>query len=83
MLTTTATLCSSVSMDASHTTMSSCDNRQVLNYTSTGFLKIKAPPEVFKLVTEFWEQNKDEQSIEWSNANPYRTYNYASDRFGC
>lgn len=44
---------------------------QVRNYTETGFLKIKAPDSVFKIVKEFWDANRDMQTIEWKSVNPY------------
>jgi hypothetical protein len=44
---------------------------QVRNYTETGFLKIKAPEAVFSLVKEFWENNKDEQTVEWKHPSSY------------
>ena len=34
------------------------------NYTEHGFMKIRAPDQVFKLLKEFWEANKDKQSEE-------------------
>jgi prolyl 4-hydroxylase len=43
----------------------------VRNYTETGFLKIKAPEAVFSLVKEFWENNKDEQTVEWKHPSSY------------
>jgi hypothetical protein len=45
--------------------------QSVLNYTETGFLKIKAPDAVFQLIKDFWDANRDEQSIEWETINPY------------
>jgi hypothetical protein len=44
---------------------------QVRNYTETGFLKIKAPEAVFSLVKEFWENNKEEQTVEWKHPSSY------------
>lgn len=46
-------------------------NRQVRNYTETGFLKIRAPEAVFSLVKEFWEQNKESQTVEWKHPSSY------------
>jgi Trp operon repressor len=31
---------------------------QMTNYTATGFKKIRAPEEIFKLIKDFWEANK-------------------------
>ncbi len=42
------------------------------NYTDIGFKKIKAPPEVFSLIKDFWEANKDKEKKEtWGIANTY------------
>jgi hypothetical protein len=38
--------------------------QSVVNYTSLGFTKIRAPDEVFSLLKEFWETNKDFAAIE-------------------
>lgn len=44
----------------------------MVNYTKYGFTKIRAPDAVFNLIKEFWEQNKDRQSIEsWPPGNSY------------
>ncbi len=36
----------------------------MINYTETGFLKIKAPERVYKLLREFWDANKDKARLE-------------------
>jgi prolyl 4-hydroxylase len=42
------------------------------NYTEVGFKKIKAPPEVFSLIKEFWSRNKDKGKLEqWGTGNTY------------
>ena len=42
------------------------------NYTDIGFKKIKAPEQVFKLIKEFWDANKDKEKTEtWGVANTY------------
>lgn len=42
------------------------------NYTEMGFKKIKAPADVFKLISEFWDINKDERKPEgWPTGNTY------------
>jgi hypothetical protein len=43
----------------------------VRNYTAIGFSKIKAPDAVFRLVKEFWENNKDSLINEWSHSTPF------------
>ena len=42
----------------------------MFNYTKLGYTKIRAPENVFKLIKEFWEANKDKQSPErWPAGN--------------
>lgn len=41
------------------------------NYTRLGFHKIKAPPEIYSLIREFWGKNNESQEIEWSHVNVY------------
>ena len=45
--------------------------RSVYNFTQMGFLKTRAPENVFSLIHEFWERNKDQDSIEWDSISPY------------
>eukprot|EP00934_Nitzschia_sp_Nitz4_P009460 Nitzschia sp. Nitz4//scaffold43_size134323//70752//72216//NITZ4_003303-RA/size134323-processed-gene-0.52-mRNA-1//-1//CDS//3329551960//9450//frame0 len=46
--------------------------KSMVNYTSTGFKKIKAPPKLWKLLSEYWEANKDDKVIEdWGIGNVY------------
>jgi prolyl 4-hydroxylase len=53
----------------------------VQNYTHMGFKKIKAPPEIFKMIKEFWDKNKDKRSLEqWGVGNTY-TNNWASPTY--
>lgn len=48
------------------------------NYTDIGFKKIRAPEHLFKMLTEFWETNKDNAKPEqWGAGNTY-TNNWAS-----
>ena len=48
----------------------------MVNYTSTGFKQIKAPPAVWKLLSDYWQKNKDDKKLEeWgtsSTAMPMR-----------
>ena len=45
------------------------------NYTEIGFKKIRTPEHVWKLVREFWDRNKDDQSLEnWPAGNSYSEY---------
>lgn len=42
------------------------------NYTDIGFKKIRTPDKVWKLIKEFWDRNKDDQSKEfWGTGNTY------------
>lgn len=49
--------------------------KSMVNYTTLGYTKIRAPDHVFKLVREFWERNKDEQRVEqWPPGNTYTNH---------
>jgi prolyl 4-hydroxylase len=49
--------------------------QSMTNYTDVGFKKIRAPPEVFKLVQQFWEANKGKQTPEnWGTGNTYSEF---------
>lgn len=42
------------------------------NYTKVGYKKIRAPPEVWKMVKKFWDTNKDSTKSEnWGVGNTY------------
>lgn len=42
------------------------------NYTSAGFAKVSAPPEVTELLKEYWEEHKSNQKKEkWPKGNTY------------
>jgi prolyl 4-hydroxylase len=43
----------------------------VYNYTKLGFTKIKAPPELFTLILDFYKKNKHKAAIEWKQINTY------------
>lgn len=45
--------------------------RSVYNYTQTGFLHIRAPEKVFSLINEFWQNNRNNQSVEWDMVTPF------------
>lgn len=45
------------------------------NYTDIGYKKIKAPENLFKMISEFWQANKDKESDEeWGVGSIF--YNY-------
>lgn len=42
------------------------------NYTEVGFKKLRAPPELWQLISDFWEKNKDNGKPEqWGVGNTY------------
>jgi hypothetical protein len=43
----------------------------VYNFTKLGYTKIRTPPALFKLVHDFWTQNKDKAEIEWKDVNTF------------
>lgn len=43
----------------------------VLNFTETGFTKIRAPPALMESLQSFWKANKDKTAIEWKQINSY------------
>ena len=49
--------------------------QSMVNYTDTGFKKIRAPEQLRKLLTEYWETNKDKKKQEvWSTGNTYTNH---------
>jgi hypothetical protein len=44
--------------------------QSMVNYTSTGYMKIRAPEAVRKLLNDHWEKNKRKQEV-WSAGNIY------------
>lgn len=51
--------------------MNNYQPRSVHNYTATGFYKTRAPEAVFRLIQDFWEQNKNKSTIEWHKPTTY------------
>jgi len=46
--------------------------QSMVNYTDTGFKKVRAPPELMTLLIDFWEKNKNsEQKENWFTGNTY------------
>ncbi|KAL7581066.1 hypothetical protein ACA910_005869 [Epithemia clementina (nom. ined.)] len=43
----------------------------MVNYTRTGFAKIRAPEPLFKLLTDFWDANHERAEIEWDQQTAY------------
>jgi prolyl 4-hydroxylase len=49
--------------------------KSMVNYTELGYTKIKAPDEVMRLLTEFWQVNKQLAKVEnWSAGNTYTNH---------
>jgi len=49
--------------------------KSMVNYTSTGYRKMKTPDHVFKMILDFWESNKGETTDEeWHPGNSYVNY---------
>jgi prolyl 4-hydroxylase len=49
--------------------------QSMVNFTDTGFMKIKAPKELRELLTKHWEINQDKRSKEnWPKANIYTNH---------
>lgn len=49
--------------------------RSMQNYTEMGFKKIKCPESVYKLVKEFWDQNRNSGDVEqWFTGNTYTNH---------
>mmetsp|Transcript_16484 Transcript_16484/g.38112 ORF Transcript_16484/g.38112 Transcript_16484/m.38112 type:complete len:516 (+) Transcript_16484:72-1619(+) len=49
--------------------------RSMINMTSTGFRKMKAPPELAKLLSDFWEINNEHKKVEyWGEGDLYTNH---------
>lgn len=69
------------SSESGRVAMSLRQPQSMTNYTDIGFKKIRAPPEVFKLIKEFWDANKEKGTLEsWGVANTY-TNNWESPSY--
>ncbi|KAL7556635.1 hypothetical protein ACA910_014166 [Epithemia clementina (nom. ined.)] len=44
----------------------------MINYTKTGFAKIRAPPHLIQLLTDFWNNNYGRQSVESDHATAFQ-----------
>merc|ERR1719437_333978 len=65
--------CKSVERDRIE--MSLLQPQSMVNYTDNGFKKIRAPPELFKLIKDFWEKNKGNRKKEqWFAGNTYTNH---------
>jgi prolyl 4-hydroxylase len=51
--------------------MNNYQPRSVQNYTTTGFYKTRAPEAVFRLIQDFWEENKNKSTVEWHKPTTY------------
>ncbi len=43
----------------------------VRNFTQVGYKKIRAPPELFQMIQQFYNDNKGRDEIEWAAINTY------------
>jgi prolyl 4-hydroxylase len=39
----------------------------MLNFTDTGFKVVKTPPDLFAKIQAYWNQHRDDQSVEWQS----------------
>jgi hypothetical protein len=61
--------------------MSKRQPQSMVNYTDTGFKKIKAPPQLWNLLSSYWERNKaNKQAENWGKGNVY-TNNWAAETY--
>jgi hypothetical protein len=51
--------------------MNMYQTRSVYNYTQAGYLKSKAPEELYQLVRSFFDRNKDQLSEEWQDITTF------------
>jgi prolyl 4-hydroxylase len=51
--------------------MNSLQPMSMRNYSKLGFAKIRAPPDTFQLILDFWEKYKDKNESEWHSVNTY------------
>jgi prolyl 4-hydroxylase len=67
-----------IANESERISMSLRQPQSMQNYTEVGFKKIRAPPEVYNLIKEFWDKNKDKSKVEnWGVGNTY-TNNWES-----
>jgi prolyl 4-hydroxylase len=65
--------CDSVEVD--RISMSLLQPRGMVNYTDTGFKKIKCPPKMYKLIKDFYDENKGgEKKEQWFVGNTYTNH---------
>jgi prolyl 4-hydroxylase len=43
----------------------------VYNYTKEGYKKIRVPPELWSIIKDFWDKNRDKSEVEWSQRTVY------------
>ena len=61
-----------LSTEADRVEMTLRQPQSMQNYTDIGFKKIRAPKELFNLISKFWEMNKDKGKPEvWGAGNTY------------
>lgn len=51
--------------------MNMYQTRSVYNYTEAGFMKRRAPDDLFQLIREFFDRNRHDASIEWADVTTF------------
>ena len=51
--------------------MNMYQTQSVYNYTKTGFMKTRAPHDLFQLLRSFFDRNREELTIEWSEITTF------------
>lgn len=70
-----------VSTERDRVAMTLRQPQSMQNYTDVGFKKIRAPEKLFKMLSEFWEKNKNNGKQEqWGVGNTY-TNNWESPSY--
>ena len=57
--------------DEYRTRMNRSQPSSVYNYTKTGFAKTRVPPDLYKLIKEFFDENRHHAEVEWKHYNTY------------
>ena len=61
--------------ERSRIAMSLRQPQSMINYTKTGYTKVRAPDDVFKLLKQFWDLNRDQAKPEkWGVGNTYTNH---------
>jgi hypothetical protein len=58
--------------DALRIEMNARQPQSVRNYTENGYKKIRTPPELFSLIKDFWDANRNKSETEWNSVTVYQ-----------